>query len=331
MAQRVPAIKSEKNLKNMNEKTMARNGIVKSIDFMMKNPMQGNKMWDLIEANLFDKVEAPTPQTSQAIVPMASQLKSPDKNVEVDLSACVTWGKIPQAVRTAIVCSVHGAPDAETTKKMLNEDPMCFDDIAEMALQVRKSDHIPQEARVLHILKLMACARARQVGNRLIGWVVASVNEQFKIDWNAKPLFQPAFKNGVLASIKHVPTGDEASPPTHLKIDRDWKLENPVSDDAARFTIGDSHEYIKGWFISTAGPNKYSLDKKGDTMKEIANTAGQSFASKSEALIQEITCPVIEFDDPRKRQRSDALEKARKVRKENILAHTPRAIEYSVA
>ena len=323
LAEKVPAIKNHgKKLQLMNDHTLARNGIVKTIDFMMKNPTLGAKCWAVIETHVVDcAAQSSRLSSSTAIVPHDSKT-SVD---EPELSACTTWGKIPPVIRATILCGCPGAPQADIANKILEKDPLAMDDIAEMMLQIRKSDHIPADARNFNVLKQMALARAAQVGNRFAGWVDASVDAEGTINWSAQPLFKHSWQDGVLIGCKHMPSGALAQVPTHLRIDSTWSFDNPTSDDQARWSKGGSIEYIKMWFISTAGPNAYRLDKKGKGFGLLAASAQALIKTKHSELASLLEVSVMQLTDKRKRQREDALAAARSARQSSA-KKGPRAL-----
>ena len=125
---------------------------------------------------------------------------------------------------------------------------------------------------------------------------------------------------------KHTPSGRTAVPPQHVQIDSLWAYEFPTSDYDARWCMGTTKHYIRDWFRKKKeGPNEFLLDKRGVQFAEMLSAAKRDLECKAKQIMDAVGVVAVEFVDPRKRQREDALVIARKARRVSI-ANAPRAL-----
>ena len=110
-------------------------------------------------------------------------------------------------------------------------------------------------------------------------------------------------------------SGDAAAPPKSTTIDDSWSFDFSTSDEGACFTLcSESPVYVHIWFRKGEGPLANMLDKRGKKMKELASQAVLDYETKTSELIGAVGIQDVDVMDVRKRQREDALEKARSTR-----------------
>ena len=88
-----------------------------------------------------------------------------------------------------------------------------------------------------------------------------------------------------------------------------WNFVDAFSIEHARF---EDHEVpVEKWFDLKTGPNKYKLDFKGKILEELGQTAKQMIDKANDDAKDTQVTGVIAMGSRIKRQREEALQKAR--------------------
>ena len=301
-------MKPAKSPLETNRRHVAREAMVNTLDWLLRNPMSAPEVWGAISSgSVVDKSQVD-----------GSSVGGGDTGGTAAGSNGIasTFGKCSVHVKATVYARLPGGPDITLMDLIDDVDRMAVHDMFRMHFQVEHSDKVPEAAQDLAIFVQMMVRRGAEVGDRWKVFFESAVDSAGVVDWAKAPLFSMAYTE--VASLKTVThfSGAIGVPSAHVQIHRSWLLYDPCSDEGARFEpTEDDKLFVRTFFEKHEGPNEFRLDKAGKHMALLATAAKTLVETKKKSILDiSMDDAVVKVDKRVARLRRESLEKARAAR-----------------
>lgn len=304
-AEQVPNVREVKgDQPETNNRIRSRMCLQKCIDHMMRYPDTSADVWNSIQAGLAgDSVEQCVEKTQVQEVSPQDSLKK---------SGAPTFGKVDQNVLASIMKAMPGGPSGDLLDKMDDKDPHSVADVFGIVFQVCMKDKVPMACRAdITIFGNTMKLRLKEVGFDIAQWFEVSVSSDGTVNWAALPLYDMVYEEERLSQFVYI-NKDVGHVPSHVTISREIPLTKASSIDEAHLMIDGNPLKAITYFNSGMGPNKFRLDKKGAHLESLCQQAVENLEAAKKQFSAIADAPMlVSLDSRGKRQREQALEKAR--------------------
>ena len=306
LAEKVPAVRTSKNAKEMNKRNRVRSCTMKLIDHVMKHPGQAVEIWASVDS---EDLVSESPAKGRELATEA---------VHDLFEGVTTMGKLSHNAKAKVLVAMPGGPSVQLLDKVQDADPRAIHDMFYLAFRYSPQDRIPECARNAVIFILMSKTRLSEVGFSLAEWWERSIDvDTGEVDWVVCPLYSLNWQGGRLHEVVHSRIEPViAAVPLRLCIPEGTPLNDFISDDGAYFEVAEEKHQVYTWFARGTGPHAFRLDKVGVHLNQIAEACKAEVDSRVQAAkaLTDVASETVCLDQRMKRQRAKALENARNSR-----------------